>query len=144
MSKYDPAAWAEMIKDCGAKYAVITTKHHDGVAMYDTKLGKLSSVKTCPAKKDMIKPLFEELRKRDVKCGAYFSLIDWTHNDYPDFLKDKKRYDIKKEPAVGNVFRNFFKDKSKKSLTGTILICGGLMATGNTVPKNGRPKKHVK
>lgn len=35
----------------------------------------------------MIKPFFDELRKRDIKCGAYFSLIDWTNQDYPGFFK---------------------------------------------------------
>ncbi|RKR12066.1 alpha-L-fucosidase [Flavobacterium sp. 90] len=114
LSNYDPAAWADMIKDSGAKYTVITTKHHDGVAMYDTKLGKLSSVKTCAAKKDMVKPFFEELRKRDIKCGAYFSLIDWTHNDYPGFLKDKSRYDIKKEPARWERFQKFYQGQIKE------------------------------
>src|SRR6478609_5219464 len=75
LSKYNPAVWADLIKESGARYAVVTTKHHDGVAMYDTKLGKLSTVKSTPAKKDMIAPLFAELRKRGVKAGAYFSLI---------------------------------------------------------------------
>jgi len=88
LKKYDPAMWAELIKESGARYAVITTKHHDGVAMYDTKMNNLSSVKATPAKKDMITPFFAELRKRDIKCGAYYSLIDWSYADYPGFLKD--------------------------------------------------------
>jgi alpha-L-fucosidase len=51
LKKYDPAMWADLIKESGARYAVITTKHHDGVAMYDTKMNNLSSVKATPAKK---------------------------------------------------------------------------------------------
>lgn len=74
--KYDPSAWADLIKQSGARYAVITTKHHDGIAMYDTKMNDLSIIKATPAKKDMIQPFFAELRKRDIKCGAYFSLLD--------------------------------------------------------------------
>src|SRR3954468_6998383 len=81
LKKYDPAYWADLIQESGARYAVITTKHHDGVAMYDTKMNDLSVVKRTPAKRDMVKPFFEELRKRNIKCGAYFSLIDWS---YPD------------------------------------------------------------
>lgn len=108
LSKYDPAAWADLIQETGARYAVITTKHHDGVAMYDTKMNKLSSVRGTPAKKDLIKPFFEELRKRDLKCGAYFSLIDWTHNDYPGFLNDSSRYDVENDYARWNRFRNFY------------------------------------
>ncbi len=74
LKNYNPAAWADLIKESGARYAVITTKHHDGVAMYDTKMNNLSSLKATPAKKDMIKPFCDELRKRNIKCGAYFSL----------------------------------------------------------------------
>lgn len=105
---YDPAAWANLIKQSGARYAVITTKHHDGVAMYDTKLNNLSIVKATPAKKDMIDPLFKELRKRNIHCGAYFSLLDWSHPDYPGFLKDSSRYKVEDDYARWNKYRNFF------------------------------------
>lgn len=108
LKKYDPAAWAGLIQESGARYAVITTKHHDGVAMYDTKMNDLSIVKATPAKSDMIKPLFEELRKRDVKCGAYFSLIDWSYPDYPGFLKDSARYNVEDDYARWNRFRQFY------------------------------------
>ena len=107
LKNYDPAAWAELIKQSGARYSVITTKHHDGVAMYDTRMNDLSSVKATPAKKDMIKPFFEELRKRGIKCGAYFSLIDWTHPDYPGFLKDSSKYKVEDDYARWNRFRAF-------------------------------------
>jgi alpha-L-fucosidase len=108
LKNYDPAAWAELIKQSGARYSVITTKHHDGVAMYDTKMNNLSSVKATPAKKDMIKPFFEELRKRGIKCGAYYSLIDWTHPDYPGFLSDSSKYKVEDDYARWNRFRTFF------------------------------------
>jgi len=108
LKKYDPAMWADLIKESGARYAVLTTKHHDGVAMYDTKMNDLSSVKATPAKKDMVKPFFEELRKRDIKCGAYYSLIDWTDKDYPGFLKDSAKYKIEDDFERWNRFRNFF------------------------------------
>ncbi len=108
LKNYDPAAWADLIRESGARYAVITTKHHDGVAMYDTRLSNLSIAKATPAKRDMIKPFFEELRKRGIKCGAYFSLIDWSHPDYPGFLKDSSRYRVQDDYARWNRFRNFF------------------------------------
>ncbi|MDP9081632.1 MAG: alpha-L-fucosidase [Bacteroidota bacterium] len=108
LSKYDPAAWADLIKESGARYAVITTKHHDGVAMYDTKQGNLSIVKATPANRDMVKPLFEELRKRDIKCGAYFSLIDWSHRNYPGFLKDSSRYSLQNDYDRWDSFKMYF------------------------------------
>lgn len=114
LKHYDPTFWAELIKESGARYAVITTKHHDGVAMYDTKKDNLSIVKATPAKMDMIKPFFDELRKRDIKCGAYFSLIDWSHPDYPGFLKDSSRYNVKDDDARWNRFRDFFQGQIKE------------------------------
>jgi alpha-L-fucosidase len=117
LKKYDPAMWADLIKESGARYAVITTKHHDGVAMYDTKMNNLSSVKATPAKKDMITPFFAELRKRDIKCGAYYSLIDWTHPDYPGFLKDSARYKVENDYERWNRFRQFFQGQIKEIST---------------------------
>lgn len=114
LKKYNPSVWAELIKESGAKYAVITTKHHDGVAMYDTKMNELSSMKATPAKKDMIQPFFEELRKRNIKTGAYYSLIDWSHQDYPGFLKDSSRYQVKNDYDRWNRFRNFFQGQIKE------------------------------
>ena len=76
LSRYDPAAWASLIRSSGAGYAVITTKHHDGVAMYHTQMNRLSSTHATPAARDMIKPLYGELRKAGIRCGAYYSLID--------------------------------------------------------------------
>lgn len=108
LRRYNPAAWADLIQQSGANYAVITTKHHDGVAMYDTRMNRLSSVHATPARQDLVAPLFTELRKRNIKTGAYYSLIDWTHPDYPGFLKDSNRYEIKKYPARWNRFRRFF------------------------------------
>ena len=114
IKKYNPSAWAELIQESGAKYAVITTKHHDGVAMYDTKMNELSSVKATPAKKDMIQPFFEELRKRNIKTGAYYSLIDWSYQDYPGFIKDSSRYQVKNDYERWNRFRNFFQGQIKE------------------------------
>lgn len=108
LKNYDPAFWADLIKESGARYAVITTKHHDGVAMYDTKMDDLSIVKKTPAKRDMIEPFFKELRKRNIKCGAYFSLIDWSYPDYPGFLKDSSRYKVDEDYSRWNRFRAFF------------------------------------
>ena len=115
---YDPAFWADLIAESGAKYAVITTKHHDGVAMYNTRMNDLSIVKATPAQQDMIEPFFDELRKRHIKCGAYFSLIDWTHPDYPGFLKDSVKYKLADDDPRWLRFRNFFQGQINEILTG--------------------------
>lgn len=91
---YDPEAWAKLFKKVGARYAVLTTKHHDGVALWDTKVSKLNVVEKTPAKRDLVAPLVDALRKEDMKVGFYYSLIDWSHPDYdvvfprPDTRKD--------------------------------------------------------
>jgi len=117
LSNYDPAAWADLIKETGAGYAVITTKHHDGVAMYDTRMNDLSSVKATPAKKNMIAPFFDELRKRGIKTGAYYSLIDWTHPDYPGFLRDSVKYRVEDDYSRWYRFRDFFQGQINELLT---------------------------
>lgn len=98
-SKYNPEVWATLIKESGAKYAVITTKHHDGLALWDTKQDNYSTVKNTPAKRDVLTPFYKALDNKGIKRGAYFSLIDWSSRDYPGFLKDSTRYKIKDEPA---------------------------------------------
>ena len=91
-AKYKPSEWASLIKESGAKYAVLTTKHHDGVALWDTKAGDLSVVRKTPAGKDLVAPFCSSLRKNGIKVGLYYSLLDWSHPDYPNFTKNEKRY----------------------------------------------------
>lgn len=91
-SNYDPKAWAGLIKESGARYAVLTTKHHDGVALWDTKYGDLDVVDKTQAGRDLVGPFCKTLRKNGLKVGLYYSLLDWSHPDYPNFTKTRKRY----------------------------------------------------
>lgn len=91
-SNYNPKKWAKLIEESGAKYTVITTKHHDGVALWDSKYGNLNTVKKTPARKDLLTPFVKAIKKRDLKVGLYYSLLDWSHPDYPNFTRNKKRY----------------------------------------------------
>ena len=110
-SNYNPEEWAALIKESGARYAVITTKHHDGMALWPTKQNHFSVSKNTPAKRDVLKPFYEALDKQGIKRGAYFSLIDWSHPDYPGFLKDSNRYEASKEPARWKKFQIFFQSQ---------------------------------
>jgi alpha-L-fucosidase len=105
--KYDPVYWAKLIKQSGARYAVLTTKHHDGVALWPTKQNKLNVVDATPAKRDLLQPFYQALRANNIKVGAYYSLLDWSHPDYPGFLKDSSRYAIKNDPARWKKFQKF-------------------------------------
>ncbi|GAA4296345.1 alpha-L-fucosidase [Aestuariibaculum suncheonense] len=91
--KYDPEYWAKLIKKSGAKYTVITTKHHDGVALWNTKQGDLNVVDKTPAKRDLITPFAKAVREEGLKLGLYYSLLDWSYPDYPNFLRNQKRYE---------------------------------------------------
>ncbi|MDD7915336.1 alpha-L-fucosidase [Polaribacter ponticola] len=79
---YNPEAWAKLFKKIGARYAVLTTKHHDGVALWNTNFSKLNVVDKTPAKRDLVMPFVNALRKENLKVGLYYSLIDWSHPDY--------------------------------------------------------------
>jgi len=85
-SQYDPEEWAELFERVGAKYAVLTTKHHDGVALWDTKANDLSVVHKTPAGRDLITPYVEALRRHNLKVGFYYSHLDWSHPDYATIL----------------------------------------------------------
>ena len=91
-ANYDPQVWAGLIKESGAKYAVMTSKHHDGVALWDTKASDLNVVKKTPAGRDLVGPFCKALRAEGIKVGLYYSLLDWSHPDYPNFTKTQKRY----------------------------------------------------
>jgi alpha-L-fucosidase len=105
---YQPEVWGNLIKESGAQYAVITTKHHDGVSLYNSAVGPLNIVKSTPAKRDVLKPFYDALRKNNIKAGAYYSLIDWSHINYPAFMKDSSRYEVSKQPQRWQQFQNFF------------------------------------
>lgn len=81
-SRWEPSEWAELFKRSGAQYAVLTTKHHDGVALWPTRQSALNVVESTPAARDLIGPYVEAMRKTGLKVGFYFSHLDWSHPDY--------------------------------------------------------------
>jgi alpha-L-fucosidase len=84
--KYDPDEWARLFAQAGAKYAVLTAKHHDGFALWHTKESTLNAVEASPAGRDLIGPYCDALRKHGLKVGIYYSHLDWSHPDYASVL----------------------------------------------------------
>jgi alpha-L-fucosidase len=80
--KFNAAEWVSTVKNAGQKYITITSKHHDGFAMWGTKQSKWNIVDTTPYAKDPLKMLAEECRNQGVKLFFYHSHLDWTHPDY--------------------------------------------------------------
>jgi alpha-L-fucosidase len=79
-AKYDPQAWAQLAQDAGMKYVVITTKHHDGFALFDSAHSDWNAAKASAAQRDLIQPLVDAVRARGMKFGAYYSQSqDWVN-----------------------------------------------------------------
>jgi alpha-L-fucosidase len=83
---YNPKEWAAKAKAAGMKYVVVTTKHHDGFCLWDSKYTDFKVTNT-PYRKDLIKPLVDAFRAEGIRIGFYYSLIDWHH---PDFTYDRQ------------------------------------------------------
>jgi alpha-L-fucosidase len=80
-TKFDADAWAKMAKDAGMKYLVLTSKHHDGFALFDSKFTDWDVMNT-PFRRDIVKELAQACRKHGVKLALYHSIMDWHHPDY--------------------------------------------------------------
>lgn len=80
-SKFDAAEWVSVIKASGAKYICITSRHHDGFSMFDSKLTDYNIVKATPFKRDILKELADECARQDINLHIYYSLIDWYRED---------------------------------------------------------------
>lgn len=81
---FDPKTWAKQAKAAGMKYAVLTTKHHEGFCLFNSKYTDYKSTKT-KAKRDLVKEFVKAFRAEGIRVGFYYSLIDWHH---PDFTVD--------------------------------------------------------
>lgn len=78
---YDPALWAKAAGGAGMKYFVVTTKHHEGFCLWDSKVTDYKATNT-PAKRDLLKPMVKAFRDEGLHVGFYHSLIDWHHPHY--------------------------------------------------------------
>ncbi len=116
---YNPKEWAAKAKAAGMKYVVITTKHHDGFCMWDTKHTDYKVTNT-PYGKDILKPFVEAFRSEGIKIGFYYSLIDWHHPDFtydnmhPNRPKDWKEANKKRDMKK---YRQYMKDQLTELLT---------------------------
>ena len=78
---YDAKEWARRAKEAGMKYAVMTTRHHEGFSMFDTQYSDYKCTNT-PAGRDLIREYVDAFRAEGLKIGFYYSLLDWYHQDY--------------------------------------------------------------
>ena len=99
-TNFDPAAWVSMVKKAGIKYITITSKHHDGFAMYDSKVSDYNIVDKTPYGKDVLKALKNECDKQGIKLFFYYSQLDWHHPDY--FPRGRTGRDYTGRPQSGD------------------------------------------
>ena len=119
---YDPAEWAKMAKAAGMKYAVITSKHHEGFTLFDSKFTDYKVTNT-PYGKDALKEWVDAFRKEGLKIGFYYSLIDWHHPEYtidrvhPQSANSDKEYQKLNIDRDMSVYRKYLKDQVTEILT---------------------------
>jgi len=90
--KYNPDLWVRLAKEAGMKYIVITSKHHDGFALFDSKVTDWDVVDATPYGRDLLKPLAKACKKYGIKLGFYYSQAqDWCHPG--GAAMEKKRWD---------------------------------------------------
>ena len=89
---YDPKEWARQAKAAGMKYVVLTTKHHEGFCMFDSKYTDYKCTNT-PAGRDLVREYVDAFRAEGLRVGFYYSLIDWHHPDFPIDMLHPRRND---------------------------------------------------
>lgn len=97
-------AWAALAQEAGMEYAVLTAKHHDGYCLFDSQYSTFSSAAMAP-KRDFVAEFLEAFRKRGIRVGLYFTLIDWSHPDYPHY--GDSFHPERNNPAFTNEDRDF-------------------------------------
>ncbi len=119
---FDPHKWAVMAREAGMKYAVITSKHHDGFCLFDSRYTDYDAVNT-PYGKDLLREWVEAFRAEGLGVGFYYSLIDWHH---PDFTVDRHHPQRTDDPAERarlnegrdmSVYREYLKNQVRELLT---------------------------
>ena len=81
-TEFDAEEWVKMAKAAGMRYITITAKHHDGFAMFDSKLTDWDIVDRTVSQRDVLKELAEACRKHGLRLFFYYSQLDWHHDDY--------------------------------------------------------------
>jgi alpha-L-fucosidase len=79
---FDADEWVRVAKTAGMKYLVFTTKHHDGFSMWSTRESPYSIMRS-PFRRDVVRELADACRRGGLMFGAYYSILDWYHPDYP-------------------------------------------------------------
>ncbi len=115
--KYNPEAWVLLAKEAGMKYIIITSKHHDGFALFDSKVSQWDVVDASPYGKDLIAPLAEACKKHNIKLGLYYSQAqDWNQGGSARG-NDKRKWDPAQEHDMDDYIKTIAVPQVKEILT---------------------------
>ena len=105
---YAPELWAQAAADAGMKYFVVTTKHHEGFCLWDSKLTDYKATRT-PVGRDLLKPMVKAFRGNGLRVGFYHSLIDWHHPQYvlDEFFGPYREHPDRQKMNVGRKQANY-------------------------------------
>ncbi|HPA19396.1 MAG TPA: alpha-L-fucosidase [Verrucomicrobiae bacterium] len=133
--KYDPDAWVRLAKESGQRYMVITSKHHDGFALFDSKVTKWDMVDATPYGKDLLKPLADACRKHGIRLGFYYSQAqDWNH---PGGAASRGHWD----PAQDGSMDDYIRDIAVPQVREILSNYGPLAVLWWDTPKDMTPER---
>ena len=114
--KFDADAWVKIIKNAGMKYVVITSKHHDGFGLWNSKVSDYDVVDFAPYGKDILKALSKACKEQGIKFGLYYSIIDWHHPEAQAINEPKYNdwKDLKANPKFASYLENYMKPQLKE------------------------------
>lgn len=121
---FDPAAWVRLAKEAGMKYITITSKHHDGFALWHSKISDYNIVQKTPYGKDVLKMLADECQKQGIKLFFYHSQLDWHHPDYFPRGNTGAGYTGRREEGEWNRYLDYMDAQLTELLTGYGPIAG--------------------
>lgn len=119
--KFDADKWVSIAKDAGMKYIVITSKHHEGFCLWDSKTTDYDVIEASPFNRDIIKELAEACRKEGIKFCVYYSIVDWHHPMaqaplFPNYNAGQKDSTVF-NPDFPTYYENYLKPQVKELLT---------------------------
>lgn len=119
--QFDADKWVSIAKDAGMKYIVLTSKHHDGFCMWDSKVSDYNIVQRTKFGRDVVKELAEACKKQGIKFCLYHSIVDWHHPQaqaplYPNYNAGQKDQTVV-NPEFPKYFENYLKPQVKELLT---------------------------
>jgi alpha-L-fucosidase len=115
--KFNADRWVQISKNAGMKYIVITSKHHDGFCLWDSKVSKYDIMDTAPFKRDILKELSVACKKHGIRLCFYHSIMDWHHPDaqgpfYPNYNDGSRT-----NPNFSRYVKNYLKPQLKELIT---------------------------